>query len=86
MLHEYGIQQGTMTLYCDSMSAINIFKNLVQHSRTKYKAPFYHGLIEGKIISLKYIRSTVQLIDNFTKALNATKFEHLRVGLGVCKF
>ncbi|KAL0549183.1 hypothetical protein IC582_013664 [Cucumis melo] len=32
MLLEYGFDQDTMTLYCDNMSAIDIPKNLVQHS------------------------------------------------------
>ncbi|KAA0067051.1 gag-pol polyprotein [Cucumis melo var. makuwa] len=32
MLHEYGFDQDTMTLYCDNMSAIDISKNPVQYS------------------------------------------------------
>lgn len=32
MLKEYNIDQETMILYCDNMSAINFLKNLVQHS------------------------------------------------------
>ena len=34
MLTEYNVEQDVMTLYCDNMSAINISKNPVQHSRT----------------------------------------------------
>ena len=37
LLHDYGICQERLTIYCDNTSAINIFKNLVQHSRTKHK-------------------------------------------------
>ena len=32
MLRDYGIDQGTMVVFCDNTSAINIFKNLVLHS------------------------------------------------------
>ncbi|KAA0055656.1 gag-pol polyprotein [Cucumis melo var. makuwa] len=32
MLYKYGIQQHTMTLYSDNMSAIDLSKNFVQHS------------------------------------------------------
>ena len=34
--HDYGICQEHLTIYCDNTSAINISKNLVQHSRTKH--------------------------------------------------
>lgn len=34
MLLDYGINQESMTLYCDNISAINISKNLVKHSKT----------------------------------------------------
>ena len=32
MLADYGIVQDTLIVYCDNTSAINISKNLVQHS------------------------------------------------------
>ncbi|KAK2381531.1 putative mitochondrial protein [Trifolium repens] len=36
MLTEYNVEQDVMTLFCDNISAINISKNPVQHSRTKH--------------------------------------------------
>ena len=36
LLHNYGICQEHLTIYCDSTSAINISKNPIQHSRTKH--------------------------------------------------
>ena len=36
LLHDYGICQEHVTVYCDNTSAINISKNPVQHSRTKH--------------------------------------------------
>ena len=88
MLHKDGIQQETMTLYCDNMSAIDISKNLVQHGRTKHidiRHHFIRELIKGKIITLEHVRSNLQLANIFTKPLNASSFEHLRASLGVCK-
>lgn len=36
MLCDYGIDHGILLVYCDNMSAINISKNPIQHSRTKH--------------------------------------------------
>lgn len=36
MLSDYGFHQGTMTVFCDNTSAINISKNPIPHSRTKH--------------------------------------------------
>ena len=36
LLHDYGICQEHLTIYCDNTSAINISKNLVQLSQTKH--------------------------------------------------
>ncbi|KAA0060865.1 uncharacterized protein E6C27_scaffold7015G00020 [Cucumis melo var. makuwa] len=51
MLHEYGFDQDIMTLYFDNMSAIDISKNPVQHSRTKHidiRHNFIQELVEDK--------------------------------------
>ncbi|CAL2233202.1 unnamed protein product [Prunus armeniaca] len=56
MMSDYGIQQGTSTLFCDNLSAINISKNPVQHSRTKHidiRHHFIRELVEEKVISLE---------------------------------
>ena len=36
LLHDYGITQDTMCVFCDNMSAINLSKNPVQHSKSKH--------------------------------------------------
>ena len=36
LLHDYGITQNTMCVFCDNMSAINLSKNPVQHSKSKH--------------------------------------------------
>ncbi|TYJ97126.1 gag-pol polyprotein [Cucumis melo var. makuwa] len=88
MLLEYGFDQDTMTLYCDNMSAIDISKNPVQHSRTKHidiRHHFVRELVEDKVIKFDHIRSNLQLADIFTKPLDASSFEYLHAGLGVCR-
>ncbi len=89
MLKEYNVEQDVMTLYCDNLSAINISKNPIQHSRTKHidiRHHFIRDLVEEKVITLEHVTTDEQLADIFTKALDAVQFEKLRSKLGVCLF
>ncbi|XP_050248716.1 secreted RxLR effector protein 161-like [Quercus robur] len=55
LLSDYGITEDTMVVYCDNSSAIDISKNLVQHSKTKHKEiryDFIRDLVERKIVVL----------------------------------
>ncbi|XP_057451950.1 BTB/POZ domain-containing protein At2g46260-like [Lotus japonicus] len=88
MLKEYNVLQDVMTLYCDNLSAINISKNPIQHTRTKHINIHHHfikDLVEEKIIALEHVETELQLADIFTKALDVAKFEKLRGKLGICK-
>jgi ATP sulfurylase len=74
-------------LYCDNLSAINISKNLVQHSRTKHiniRHHFIRDLVEEKVVILEHVTTVEQLADIFTKALDVKQFEKLRSKLGIC--
>ncbi|KAK0591893.1 hypothetical protein LWI29_009888 [Acer saccharum] len=87
MLVDYGFNQGTLTLFCDNMSAINIFKNPVQHSRTKHidiRHHFIRELVENKCIVLEHVGTNDQLADLFTKPLDATRFKTLSRSIGIC--
>ena len=87
MLSEYDVSQNVMTLFCDNVSAINISKNPVQHSKTKHidiRHHFIRDLVEDKVIQLEYIPTERQLADIFTKALDTARFESLRSSLGLC--
>jgi hypothetical protein len=89
MLSEYNVEQDVMTLYCDNLSAINISKNPIQHSRTKYidiRHHFIRDLVEENVVTLEHVATDEQLADIFTKALDANKFEMLRGKLGICLF
>jgi hypothetical protein len=87
MLKEYNVEQDVMTLYCDNLSAINISKNPIQHSRTKHidiRHHFIRDLVEEKVVNLEHVETEKQIADIFTKALDASKFEKLRGDLGIC--
>ena len=80
MLRDYGIDQGTMVVFCDNTSAINISKNLVLHSRTKHidiRHHFIRDLVEDKVVSLEYVPTKGQIADILTKPLDVSRFESL---------
>ena len=69
------------------MSAINISKNPVQHSRTKHidiRHHFIRELVESKVIVLEHVGTNDQLADLFTKPLDATRFKTLSRSIGIC--
>ena len=54
MIHDCKIPQDTMCMFYDNTSAINLSKNLVQHSKSKHKEICYHfirDLVEDKVVS-----------------------------------
>lgn len=87
MLLDYGHEQDTMTLYYDNINALSVSKNLVQQSRTKHidiRHYFIQKLMDDREIELEYISTNKQLVDIFTKPLDATWFELLRSALKIC--
>ena len=73
-------------LYCDSESAIRIFHNPVQHSKTKHIALRYHFIkdhVEDGNVEIHFIRITDQLADIFTKSLPEASFNKILQGLGM---
>ena len=87
MIDDYGLQSDGLTVFCDNLSALDISKNPVQHSRTKHidiRHHFIRDLVEKNLVNLKYVRTEDQLADIFTKALDYERFAFLRLSLGVC--
>jgi len=87
VLKEYNVEKNVLTLYCDNLSAINISKNPIQHSRTKHidiRHHFIRDLVEEKVVTLEHVDTKEQLEDIFTKALDAKQFEKLRGKLEIC--
>ncbi|PNX70323.1 gag-pol polyprotein, partial [Trifolium pratense] len=63
MLKEYNVEQDALTLYCDNLSAINISKNPIQHSRTKHidiRHHFIRDLVEENIVKLEHVATEEQ--------------------------
>ena len=86
---DYGIIQDTLAVYCDNTSAINISKNLVQHSRTKHIDIRYHFIrkhVENKTVVIEDVATENQLADIFTKALDSSRFDSLKKSLEFALF
>ncbi|XP_065622786.1 secreted RxLR effector protein 161-like [Quercus suber] len=86
LLHDYGITQDTMCVYCDNTSAINLSKNPVQHSKSKHIEIRYHfirDLVEERTVYLELINTENQKADIFTKPLDGPKFKSLCKTIGV---
>ena len=86
LLHDCGICQENLTIYCDNTSAINISKNPVQHSRTKHieiQHHFIRELIEDGTLTLEFIHTDDQKANLFIKPLDSKRFKFLRQNIGV---
>lgn len=79
-------QLGSVVLYIDNKSAIDLAKNLVFHDRSKHISIRYHFIREcvdiGEIV-VKHISYENQRADILTKSLVTFKFEKMRKLLGV---
>lgn len=86
MLSNYGMNSQTLLVYCENLSAINISKNPVQHSRTKHidiRHHFIRELVENKTVEIVYVTSEKQLADIFTKPLDLNSFLNLQKSIGL---
>jgi hypothetical protein len=75
-----------VSIMCDNTNAINLSKNLVQHSKTKHIPIKYHFLreqVQDQVVKLEYVPSKEKIVDIFTKPLPREPFEYLRHKLGV---
>ena len=71
---------------CDNTSAINILKNLIQHSRTKHIDIKHHFIRDHVLkgdIELEFVSTSKQLADILTKPLNEKTFISIRRRLGM---
>ena len=84
-LEDFGVTQIKIPIKCDNTSAINLSKNPIQHSRTKYIEIRHHFLkdhVQNKNIILEFVPTKDQLADIFTKPLNLDRFQLIRGELG----
>jgi hypothetical protein len=85
-LRDYGYKFSKVPLLCDNESAIRMADNLVEHSRTKHIAIWYHFLRDHQQrgdIEIAYINTKEQLADIFTKPLDEKTFTKLRNELNI---
>ena len=85
-LKDFGLDVGCIPIKCDNTSAINLSKNPIQHSRSKYIDIRHHFLRDhmqkGDVV-LEFIDTTNQLADIFTKPLNEEHMNFIKSGLGM---
>ena len=85
-LSDFNLSFEHVPIKCDNTSAINISKNLVQHSRTKHIEIRHHFLrdhAQKGDITVKFVSTKDQLADIFIKPLSEEQYVDIRRQLGV---
>nr|GEV15509.1 hypothetical protein [Tanacetum cinerariifolium] len=88
-LTDYSLGFNKIPMYCNNKSAIALFCNNVQHSRSKHIEFKYHFIkehVENGVIELYFFNTEYQLADIFTKALSRERIEFLINKLGMRSF
>jgi hypothetical protein len=86
-MRDFGVSFERVSLMCDNTSVISVAKNLVFHKRMRHLERRHHFLrdhIEKGDIEMRYIDTERQLVDIFTKFVDASRFADLRGKIGVC--
>ncbi|MCO5608984.1 hypothetical protein L7F22_063204 [Adiantum nelumboides] len=86
LVSDLGISATTLTLHCDSQSAIMLAKNPVFHAKTKHISVKYHfirDVLKDKHMQLVKVHSDDNLTDLLTKGLPSERFTHRRALMGV---
>nr|GEV68098.1 hypothetical protein [Tanacetum cinerariifolium] len=83
---DYGFDFHKIPMYCDNQSAIALYCNSVQHSRSKHIDIHHHFIkeqVERRVVELYFVETKYQLADIFIKALPRERFKTLLPLLGV---
>ena len=83
---DYDIKLDHIPIKCDNISAINLSKNPIQHSRTKHIDIRHHFLrdhVQNGDISLEFIDTNNQFADIFTKPFNEEILNFIKHDLGM---
>eukprot|EP00253_Pinus_taeda_P001803 PITA_01803 len=87
MLEDMHVSQTNPTsLFCDNQGVLKLAKNPVFHERTKHVETHCHyirQLVEDGSVHLRYVPTTEQPADIFTKPLGPNKFVKFRGSIGV---
>ncbi|GKB28618.1 zf-CCHC domain-containing protein [Tanacetum coccineum] len=85
-LIDYDVRLDDIPIMCDNKGAIDLSKNLVQHSCTKHIEIRHHFLrdnVQKGHISIEKVSSVDNIADILTKSLKRELFIYLRLGLGM---
>ena len=85
-LSDYGLILDHIAIRCDNMSAINLSKNSILHSRTKHieiKHRFLRDYVQKRDCVLEFVDTKNQLADIFTKPLPKENFFAIKRELGL---
>ena len=89
LLHDIGIQlHEPPQLLCDNLSVLHMIVNLVFPARSKHIELDHHFVREkvaSGVLITRFLPSSLQVVDIFTKALPKTSFQVFRFKLGVHK-
>jgi hypothetical protein len=80
------LRKGSVKVWCDNISAINIANNPVQHDRTKHVEIdrfFIKEKIDAWIISLAHVSLGQQVVDCLTKGLGTKECNLAYVKMGM---
>ena len=87
MLKELGIKsQQAPCLWCDNLGATYLSANPVFHARTKHIEIDFHFIRERvahKQLDIRFVHSSDQIADGFTKALPVKSFENFKYNLNL---
>ncbi|GJZ66090.1 retrovirus-related pol polyprotein from transposon TNT 1-94 [Tanacetum coccineum] len=79
-LTDNGLGFNKIPMYCDNKSAIALFCNNIQHSRSKHidiRSHFIKEHVENGVVELYFVNTEYQLADIFTKALGRERSKFL---------
>jgi hypothetical protein len=85
-MRDFGGSFERVSLMCDNTSAISVAKNLVFHKRMRHLERRHHFLrdhVEKGDIEMRHIDTERQMVDIFTKPLDASCFADLWGEVGV---
>ena len=77
ILSELGFVQKSVTVYCDSQSAIHLTKNAMFHERTKHidiKLHFIRDIVTRGLVEIAKIATEINPADFLTKVIPIGKF------------
>lgn len=88
MIGELGVSQGSVTVHCDSQSAIHLSKHQVYHERSKHidvRLHFIRDVVDAQEVLVEKIATEENPADVFTKSLPHAKFKHCLDLMGFCE-